>query len=387
MSQRNGNDPERPPTVGRVLVVEDDAVLARGMVRMLTAAGFAVQCATSGPDALEILAGSEVDLVLSDIGLPGMDGIALLKAVTGRDIDLPVVLVTGQPTLKTAIEAVEYGAFHYLTKPFSSRTLVARRLAQLRRQALLLAGIPGGTRDLQGLQAAFERALSAFYMAFQPIIQAVGGELFGHEALLRPSEPSLPHPGAMLHAAESLGRVSDLGRAIRRRAAQAMTERSPALGTLFINLHSADFSDEDLVASEAVLTRFARQVVLEVTERTTLDGVPDLRGRVERVRELGFRIAVDDLGAGYSGLNSFVALQPDLVKLDMTLVREVERDPTRQKLVRSLTALCHDMGILVVAEGIQTAEEREVLIDMGCDLLQGYVVGLPQPIESLGGES
>ncbi|MFH1465829.1 MAG: EAL domain-containing protein [Pseudomonadota bacterium] len=393
MALHNGNGHDGPVAVGTILVVEDDATLARGIERMLSAAGFTIMSAGNGHEALAILAEAQIDLVPSDIGLPGMDGIALLKAVIGRDLDLPFVLVTGQPSLETAIEAVEYGAFHYLTKPFSSRTLVAlanravktRRLAQLRRQALLLAGIPGGTRDLQGLQAAFDRALLAFYMAFQPIVHADEGELYGHEALLRPSEPSLPHPGAMLHAAESLGRVPDLGRAIRRRAANALGERGPSLGSLFINLHPSDLTDEDLVDPEAPLTRHAQQVVLEVTERSTLDGVHDLRGRIERLRELGFRIAVDDLGAGYSGLNSFVALQPDLVKLDMTLVREVERDPTRQKLVRSMATLCHDMGILVVAEGIQTQEEREVLTTMGCDLLQGFHVGRPLPLASLGG--
>ena len=103
----------------------------------------------------------------------------------------------------------------------------------------------------------------------------------------------------------------------------------------------------------------------------------DVQTRIARLREMGFRIAVDDLGAGYAGLTSFAQLEPEVVKLDMSLVRNVHSSAVKQKLVRSMTSLCSDMGIAVVAEGIEIIEERDVIIDLGCDLLQGYLYARP----------
>jgi EAL domain-containing protein (putative c-di-GMP-specific phosphodiesterase class I) len=108
--------------------------------------------------------------------------------------------------------------------------------------------------------------------------------------------------------------------------------------------------------------------------------VSDLTRRVSRLRSLGYRIAVDDFGAGYAALNSFASLRPDIAKLDMALVRSVDRDPYRRRLVTSVTSMCRDLGILVVAEGIETEAEKTTLVGLGCDLLQGFLIGPPQPI-------
>jgi EAL domain-containing protein (putative c-di-GMP-specific phosphodiesterase class I) len=117
--------------------------------------------------------------------------------------------------------------------------------------------------------------------------------------------------------------------------------------------------------------------VLEITERSSLDEVKDARVRVAALREMGFRIAVDDMGAGYAGLTSFALLEPEIVKLDMSLVRDVHRNVTKQKVIRSMSSLSKDMGMLVVAEGVETADERDALIELGCDLLQGYFFARP----------
>jgi EAL domain-containing protein (putative c-di-GMP-specific phosphodiesterase class I) len=93
-----------------------------------------------------------------------------------------------------------------------------------------------------------------------------------------------------------------------------------------------------------------------------------------------FGVALDarhDLGAGYAGLTSFAQLEPEFVKLDMTLVRDIHQNAIKQKLVGSMARLCKDMGIAVVAEGIEIREERDSIIDLGCDLLQGYLIARP----------
>jgi EAL domain-containing protein (putative c-di-GMP-specific phosphodiesterase class I) len=151
---------------------------------------------------------------------------------------------------------------------------------------------------------------------------------------------------------------------------------------LFVNVHSLELEDDDLYSGETPLTGNASDVVLEVTERGRIESVPDLHARVSRLRGLGYRIAVDDFGAGYAALNSFASLHPDVAKLDMALVRGVDHDPYRHKLVDSVNAMCHDLGILVVAEGIETEAERATLVDLGCDLLQGFLIGRPAAVSA-----
>jgi len=105
--------------------------------------------------------------------------------------------------------------------------------------------------------------------------------------------------------------------------------------------------------------------------------VPDVRSRIAALRDIGYRIAVDDLGAGYSGLTSFALLEPEFVKLDMSLVRGIDTNVTKQKVVRSMTSLCREMGMKVVAEGVETPTECDVLVNLDCDLLQGFLFARP----------
>jgi EAL domain-containing protein (putative c-di-GMP-specific phosphodiesterase class I) len=95
------------------------------------------------------------------------------------------------------------------------------------------------------------------------------------------------------------------------------------------------------------------------------------------LRALGYQIAVDDLGAGYAGLTSLAQLQPELIKIDMSLVRDIDREPTRRMLVGMMLGVAREMGMTVVAEGVETVAERDTLIELGCDLLQGYLFARP----------
>jgi EAL domain-containing protein (putative c-di-GMP-specific phosphodiesterase class I) len=213
------------------------------------------------------------------------------------------------------------------------------------------------------------------WIAFQPIV-AKDGAIFGYEALLRSDEPTLPHPGAVLSAAERLERLSELGQRIRELAAKAFEPLSSDT-LLFVNLHPRDLMDPTLVAPEMPLTRMARRVVLEITERAAIDDIKDVRARIGALRAMGYRIAVDDLGAGYAGLASFATLEPEFVKFDMSLIRDVHMSTIRRKLIGAMTTLCKDMGMRVVAEGIEAVEERDTVLDLNVDLFQGYLLGRP----------
>ena len=155
-----------------------------------------------------------------------------------------------------------------------------------------------------------------------------------------------------------------------------MAEKNPPF-PIFVNLHPRDLLDPNLFDAKAPLAKFAKNVVLEITERASLEPIPDLKGRLESLREMGFRLAIDDLGAGYASLSTLAQLQPDVAKIDMSLVRNIHLSETKLKLVNSLITLCEDLGIQVITEGVETAEELNALKEVGCDLLQGFYFAKP----------
>ena len=215
-------------------------------------------------------------------------------------------------------------------------------------------------------------------MVYQPIVRWSARATYAHEALVRTSEVTVPHPGALLDLAERLDSLPQLGHRIRGLVAEPL-DRAPADSLLFVNLHSHDLCDERLFDPESPLAKMAHRVVLEITERANLDCIDDPVGRISRLKRLGFRIAVDDIGAGYAGLNSIVTLAPDIVKLDMTLVRGIDGDGLKQKLVGALIELCAGMSVDLIAEGVETHAELQTLLTLGCDLFQGYLFARPAP--------
>lgn len=374
----------RAATPTRVLLVDDDAAVRTALRRLLEHRGYEVIACSSGHDALEKLAAGGYDAMLSDVRMPGMSGLRLLRAVREHDLDLPVILVTGNPDLASASEAVEYGAFQYLIKPVETarlnevleRAATVGRMARIKREYVEEFGSSTfRVGDRAGILATLERALSSLWVAYQPIVRTSDHTVFAYEALMRSEEPDLPNPPAVLKAAERVERLFDLGRTVRRLAAADLATNEGSV--LFVNLHPEDLADPALYEADAPLTPFAERVVLEITERASLEHIRNLRERVAELRELGFRIALDDLGAGYAGLTSFTQLEPEFVKLDMELVRDIHQNKMKHKIVRSMVQLCHDMGKCIIAEGVESAAEYQVLVDLECDMLQGYLLARP----------
>ncbi|MFZ5889555.1 MAG: EAL domain-containing protein [Myxococcota bacterium] len=373
-----------PSSRPNILVVDDDRFVLAYLRRCLQTE-FEVSAYTDPEYALEYVRQGGVSAVLSDVSMPRMSGIELLKAVRGYDPDLPVVLITGARTLEDATSAIEYGVFRYIAKPPDAAELRATlqqatqlyRLARMKRQALELSGAAGAS-DRVGLELSFESALASVWVAFQPIVSVSRRTIFGYEALLRTRDAALPTPVTLLDAAERLGRLRQLGRMVRRYVTKPL-ENAQQQALLFVNLHPRDLTDPDLVDKDSPLTAIAHRVILEITERSPLGGIDDVQRHVAMLRELGYRIAIDDLGAGYAGLTSFALLEPEIVKIDMSLTRGVHRSPVKQKLVASLSTLCRDMGMTIVVEGVETVEERDTLAGLGCDLLQGHLFAVPGP--------
>src|SRR5581483_11583033 len=236
----------------RVLIVDDEMLVAKALARLLEGAGYDVELRSDGEAAVQALGSAAFDVVISDIRLPTISGVQLLEMIRAYDLDIPVILITGLPSVETAIAAVELGALQYLTKPIQKEVLLQavgraanlHAMARAKRDALRLLGEGAVPGDRAGLAASLERALDSMWPAFQPIVDREG-TLVAYEALLRSREPSLPHPGAVLSAAETLERTADVGERMRAVTAESFANAKP--GTLlFINLHPLDLLDPRL---------------------------------------------------------------------------------------------------------------------------------------------
>jgi len=393
----NRTEPAPQPVGPTVLLVEDEESIRRGLSLYLTHRGFRVLQAGTGAHAIALHAENEVDLVVVDLHLPDMDGLTVLTAARDRDPLVPTLVLTGDPSVLTAQRALRAKVSAYLTKPIAPSDFVAEvdrsikdgQVAKLQQKLLMSrVGDNADLLDLRETTRKFEEALDTLYMVYQPLVRAQDSSIFAFEALMRFESDSFRHPGELLSAADTLGRMEELGRRVRTLVAETIREHPERHELFFVNLHPMELRSELLLAEDEPLLPYASRVVLEVTERAQLASARNLPVVLESLQEAGYRVALDDLGEGYAGLSWLVKLTPDIAKLDMSLVRDIDKSRLKRELVASMVGVCRRARTVIVAEGVETAEEALVLRDLGCDLLQGYHFAKPaRPFPSVAAAS
>jgi EAL domain-containing protein (putative c-di-GMP-specific phosphodiesterase class I) len=223
-----------------------------------------------------------------------------------------------------------------------------------------------GCRD--GEPVGFE-----FDYAYQPIVDVASRSIYAHEALVRgPRGES----AASVLAQVTPDNVYRFDQACRVKAV-AGAARLGMRELLSINfLPNAVYRPEVCIRSTFQAARVhqfpVERIIFEVTEGERVQDRAHLVNIFREYRRFGFQTAIDDFGAGYAGLNLLSEYQPDLIKIDMDLVRNIDTSAPRQAIVRAITAMCGEMGVRVLAEGIETRAERDFLAAAGIDLMQGY---------------
>ncbi|WP_310462673.1 EAL domain-containing protein [Sphaerotilus sp.] len=221
-------------------------------------------------------------------------------------------------------------------------------------------------------------SLPRFSFAFQPIVHAPSGTVVSYEALIRGPEGESAHsvlsgvPQGELHEFDAHG----------REVAIALAARLGIRTQLNLNfLPQSLFSQRDVLTpmfEAASLSGLPiSRLVLEVTEGEVIDDVARFARLIKTYRAQGLKLAIDDFGAGYCGLNLLAEFQPDILKLDMALLRGIERSGPRQAIVRAILSACTDLGIDAIAEGVETVDEFSWLADEGVTLFQGYLFARP----------
>ncbi|MCP3989285.1 MAG: EAL domain-containing response regulator [Actinomycetia bacterium] len=364
-----------------VLLVDDEPVLTEGLRLALRREPIQIVTANSPRQGLEILRATAVDVVVADETTPQVSGASFLTRVRAEFPDVVGIVLASQASMEAAIMAIDDAqVFHFLTKP----CLPADLMATITKALVAKEDQRGPNRRSRverrradaALDQAFGAALAEATMVYQPIVSASDRALFGFEALVRVNSRELPTPQELLRAATALNRRFDLDRAVRSLVANDL-QRAPEAVPVFVNLLPESLGDERLLRPDDPLRPHAKRIVLEITERAPLDVIDDVGSKLDHLRAIGYQLALDDLGAGYSGLTSLATMQPEIVKFDRELISGIHRSTTKTKLVSAMVVVCQDLGALTLAEGIETEEELAHLHDLGCDLVQGYIIARP----------
>jgi EAL domain-containing protein (putative c-di-GMP-specific phosphodiesterase class I) len=249
---------------------------------------------------------------------------------------------------------------------------MARELIELR--------LHTGERPTEGQLASGRRIWqaiedeSAFGMVFQPIVALRGRKMVGAEALARfAGTPERP-PNAWFAEAEAMSLGADLELVAVEKALDGMPELPPDV-YLSLNVSPATLMDSRFV--RAVSSADPRRLVLELTEHARVRDYGRLDRAMDTLRAAGMRVAIDDAGAGFASLRHILKLRPDLIKLDMSLIRDINFDPSKQALAASLISFAEKSNAMIIAEGIESAAELDTLVELGVSYGQGLFLGDP----------
>jgi EAL domain-containing protein (putative c-di-GMP-specific phosphodiesterase class I) len=361
-----------------VWLADADAEVCATLVAALNARGLQVSAFPHGDALLMALADAEQlpAVVVVDAELPGGALLSVLQAV--RDLAPGVRRVIHSEQAPSA-EVVE--AFNL---QLVNRFL--RKNANLDDIAAILHGLSDvdaydPLADQQRL--AFDDLLShrRLTLHVQPMFCTRTGRLVAVEALLRSLHPGFRGPQEVLEASRACGREVALHRVLAR-LARTLVDQLPPDVDLFFNLDPVVLARPvQLDAVFRVLDPVAHRVVLELTERARLDDVSDWLDAVLLLRAKGYRMALDDVGAGYNSLGMVTAIRPDVLKLDISLVSGAPGDPVKQGLIRLLVQFAEGQGMTTVAEGIERDDEATICRDLGVSRLQGFLLARPMPLE------
>jgi len=225
----------------------------------------------------------------------------------------------------------------------------------------------------------------AVFIEYHPIIVTDSEEIYGYEALARGVRRELRSPEVLFEVAAEANMIWELSRLLRREAVSGILDKLPEDQFLFINIDPHDFDDpsfRELDPADLGIEDPSR-IVLEITERTAITDYPRFQTYLDKFRELGFRFAVDDAGSGYAGLGSIANLAPDYIKLDISLISNIDSNFLKQHLVETIVGFAETHGAMVVAEGVERQEEFETVKQLGVHLTQGFLFHRPLYSRSL----
>ncbi|GBG15089.1 uncharacterized protein NMK_2691 [Novimethylophilus kurashikiensis] len=226
----------------------------------------------------------------------------------------------------------------------------------------------------------------------QPIVDIVSGQVVKAEALVRWKHPKhgMVSPDKFIPIAEEMGLIHEIGDWVFRQAAEAMSLwLAKATGNdccqISVNISARQFMHSDIgnswVDYLSAIHLPPSHVVIEITESLLLGDEADVMVKLQRLREAGMQLALDDFGTGYSAMSYLKKFNIDYLKIDRSFVRDLESDPNDRAIAEAIVVMAHRLGLRTIAEGVETEHQKDILAQVGCDYVQGYLYAKPMPVE------
>jgi EAL domain-containing protein (putative c-di-GMP-specific phosphodiesterase class I)/ActR/RegA family two-component response regulator len=377
----------------RVLVVDDERVQRLIVGGIAARAGLAVAEAESVQQARGLLADQHFNVVVLDLSLREGDGIELLRVLYESGSDPVLIFMSGfdervREAAARLASALGLRVAGTLAKPIDRNRLMAM-LGDLPQREVQSAATPSTPVTPQALEAAIESG--DLFCLYQPKLRLADRRIIGVEVLARwrTKAGEIIPPNLFIPVAEEHGLIGKLTWCILEQAAaalEAMLWINPEL-TMAVNFSPSSLIDLDIPAQiVALLERYAipaEAVVVEVTESAVMAEFVTAAEILTRLRIRGVKVSIDDFGTGHSSLLSLLRLPFNELKIDQSFVRGLRHDPEMPKLVRAVLRMCQELGLTVVAEGVETEEIAEILQELGCTVVQGYLFGRPMSAEDV----
>ncbi len=368
-----------------ILLVDDDQAVTQMLAMLLQTRGYDVSIARSGEEALQSKKLLNINLILLDLVLPDQEGYDVCRKLkeNKETNHIPIIVLSGKVNAQNKVEILHVGADDYLTKPFEYEELVARIEAVLRRSSNFSqqSGVAKNEDSmLQELRRIIKEEQIVPY--YQPIFHLKEHKLLGLEVLCRPKTDSiLSNPEVLFKTAIEFGAYQDLELLSWKKALE-YASRCSLKEQLFLNCNPylVEGSKFNMLRSLFETSGIKiENVCLEITERSAIIDYKTFYERLARFREHGFRFAVDDVGGGYASLESIVETRPEVVKIDRHIVNQISQDNFKRSIVKFIVSFCKENNILCIAEGIETKEDLDIIIELGVDAVQGYYLQRPSP--------
>ncbi|MGK2939005.1 MAG: EAL domain-containing protein [Solirubrobacteraceae bacterium] len=377
-----------------VLLAEDDEQMRMALTSFIgTEPGFMlVGAVTDAQEAIDLSRALQPDVVVVDVNMPEGGGPRATREIRRRVPGTRVLALSAANDRATVLGMLEAGASGYIVKggPVQEISDAIRRAASGR--SSLSPDVAGEVVDeLAGelqLRRRRERRMSSrlarvraliddpgrMGIALQPVCGLEHGDAVGYEALARFSGRPPRPPDHWFRAAGTVGAADELELVALQRALLRLDELPP---DAFLSLNGSPSTFARPEAQRLLTAVATDRLVLEITEHAPVEDYDALAADLRSLRRRGARVAVDDAGAGFASLRHILRLSPDVIKLDRSLVSGISRDKAQQALAGGLISFAEKMGALIVAEGIEFAEELGTLRELGVHYGQGYLLARP----------
>jgi EAL domain-containing protein (putative c-di-GMP-specific phosphodiesterase class I)/ActR/RegA family two-component response regulator len=369
-----------------ILCVDDTVTNLQLLEALLAEEGISRVFCESDPRRVEaLLPEIHPDLVLLDLVMPHLDGLAILEQIEryAGGAYLPVLVLTADVTTAARDRALAHGARDFLVKPLDiteavlriANLLETRELYTTRRPETLAALSPAETEANASARAVLrDQRLSPVY---QPVVDVETLEVVGYEALSRFLDAHPQGPAGWFRDASRAGVGVEL-------EWLALTLALPALDALpqdvFLAVNMSPAAMLHIRDRQVCDASTRARVVVELTEHVPVEDYRAVRAAFADMHEDGARLAADDLGSGYAGFRHLLLLEPDIIKLDISLVSGLHENPGARALTKALAAFAADIGATVIAEGVEEAADLVVLQDLQVPWAQGFLLGRPAPL-------